>query len=76
MTELTDLFCTLARIPSPSMREDAVAEQIISYFHQNHIAARRDDFGNIYAEIPATDPSKQPLMLSAHMDVVGGFKSG
>ncbi len=71
MTELTDLFCTLARIPSPSMQEDAVAEQIVSYFQQNHIAVQRDDFGNIYAEIPATDFSKSPLMLSAHMDVVG-----
>ena len=57
MTELTDLFCTLARIPSPSMQEDAVAEQIVSYFQQNHIAVQRDDFGNIYAEIPATGHS-------------------
>lgn len=71
MTELTDLFCALARIPSPSMQEDAVAEQIVSYFHRHHIAAQRDDFGNIYAEIPATDPAKPSLMLSAHMDVVG-----
>lgn len=71
MTELTDLFCALARIPSPSMQEDAVAEQIVSYFHRRHIAAQRDDFGNIYAEIPATDPAKPSLMLSAHMDVVG-----
>lgn len=71
MTELTDLFCTLARIPSPSMREDAVAERIVSYFQQHRIAVRRDGFGNVLAEIPATDPAKRPLMLSAHMDVVG-----
>ena len=71
MTDLTDLFCDLARIPSPSMQEDAVAEYILSFFREHHISAERDDFGNICAFVPATDASKRPLMLSAHMDVVG-----
>lgn len=71
MSALTDLFCDLARIPSPSMQEDAVAEHILSVFKENGIAAGRDGFGNVYARVPATDPDKKPLMLSAHMDVVG-----
>ena len=32
-----------------------------------------DLFGNVRAEIPATDETKEPLLLSAHMDVVGDF---
>lgn len=71
MSALTDLFCDLARIPSPSLQEDAVAEHILSVFKENNIAAERDGFGNVYAYIPATDSAKKPLMLSAHMDVVG-----
>jgi len=71
MTALTDLFCDLARIPSPSLQEDAVAEHILSFFKENSIPAERDDFGNVYAYLPPTDSSKRPLMLSAHMDVVG-----
>ena len=30
-----------------------------------------DDFKNVIINIPATDSSKEPLMLSAHMDVIG-----
>ena len=73
MTDLIDLFCTLARIPSPSLQEEAVADQIISFFKENKIEAKKDAFGNVLAVVPATDPLKKPLMLSAHMDVVGDF---
>ena len=55
MSALTDLFCDLARIPSPSLREDAVAEHILSVFKENNIAAERDGFGNVCARVPATD---------------------
>ena len=71
MTALTDLFCELASIPSPSLKEDAVAEHILTLFNTYGVHAGRDGFGNIFARIPATDPTKRPLMLSAHMDVVG-----
>ncbi len=73
MTDLIDLFCTLARIPSPSLQEEAVADQIISFFKENKIETKKDAFGNVLAAVPATDPLKKPLMLSAHMDVVGDF---
>lgn len=71
MSDLINLFCTLAKIPSPSMREDAVAEKIMSFFTENGIDCRRDETGNVYARVPATDSAKKPVMLSAHMDVVG-----
>lgn len=71
MTALIDLFCSLAKIPSPSLEEENVAREITSFFEKNGIKTRRDAYGNVYAEVPASDKSKHPLMLSAHMDVVG-----
>ena len=40
-------------------------------FKENNIHAEKDGYGNIKAKIEATDSSKKPLLLSAHMDVVG-----
>lgn len=69
--ELVDLFCNLAEIPSPSLHEEKVAEFIKTYCAERGIHAQSDSYGNVYVNIPATDESKQPLLLSAHMDVIG-----
>ncbi len=69
--KLVDLFCTLAQIPSPSLKEQKVTEKILSIFKENGINAWLDDYKNVRAKIEATDISKKPLLLSAHMDVVG-----
>lgn len=69
--ELVDLFCNLAEIPSPSMHEEKVAEWIKNYCDKNGINCKFDDFKNVIINIPATDSAKEPLMLSAHMDVIG-----
>lgn len=69
--ELIDLFCNLAEIPSPSMHEEKVAEWIKEYCDKNGINCKFDDFKNVIINIPATDSTKEPLMLSAHMDVIG-----
>ena len=69
--ELVDLFCNLAEVPSPSMHEEKVAEWIKNYCDKNEINCKFDDFKNVVINIPATDSTKEPLMLSAHMDVIG-----
>ena len=69
--KLIDLFCELATIPSPSLKEDKVIEKILAIFKENNIEAKTDNYGNIRAFIPATDTNKKPILLSAHMDVVG-----
>lgn len=69
--QLIDLFCTLAEIPSPSLKEQKVTKKILSIFKDNNIEASTDDYGNIKARVQATDTNKKPLLLSAHMDVVG-----
>ena len=69
--ELVDLFCTLAEIPSPSLHEENVANWIINYCKENNIPARLDDYGNVRIDIAPTDSSKEYLLLSSHMDVIG-----
>lgn len=68
---LIDLFCTLAEIPSPSGEEDRVSDKIIEILSGSGIDVREDDFKNVVAKIPATNHEKRPILLSAHMDVVG-----
>ena len=69
--EVLDIFCNLVSIPSPSLKEEKVIEWILDFCAKNNIEARKDSYGNVYINVPATDSSKEPIMLSSHMDVVG-----
>ena len=69
--ELVDLFCNLAEIPSPSLKEEKVSNWIVDYCKKNNIPCEHDNYGNVYAHILPTDPTKQSLLLSSHMDVIG-----
>ena len=69
--EVLDIFCDLVQIPSPSLKEEKVIEWILDFCSKNSICARKDNYGNIYISVPATDNTKEPIMISAHMDVVG-----
>ena len=69
--ELVDLFCSIAEIPSPSLKEEKVIDWICNYCKANNLPYETDDYKNIYITIPATDTTKKPILLSAHMDVVG-----
>lgn len=68
--ELIDIFKTLVKIPSPSMKEGAVADKIIEILDGAGISAGKDSYGNVYAGIDWPLNSEN-LLLSAHMDVVG-----
>lgn len=69
-----DLFVDLAEIPSPSFKEQELAQTISEIFSIHGIESKFDSYGNIIAKIPASSNCKnaEPLLLSAHMDVVGG----
>ncbi len=69
--EVLDIFCNLVSIPSPSLKEEKVIEWILDFCNQNGIDGKKDAYGNIYIHVPATDSTKEPIMLSSHMDVVG-----
>lgn len=69
--DVLDIFCNLVTIPSPSLKEDKVIDWILDFCAKNGINGKKDNYGNIYIYVPATDSSKEPIMLSSHMDVVG-----
>jgi di/tripeptidase len=69
--ELINLFCNLAEIPSPSLKEENVIKWICEYCKTNNLNYELDDYSNIYIKIPATDSSKDSFLLSSHMDVIG-----
>ena len=71
MDKLIETFVELAKIPSPSLGEDNVANKIIEILNAQNIKAKKDDYGNVHAFIEPTDKAKRPLLLSAHMDVMG-----
>lgn len=70
-SELINLFCTLAEIPSPSMKEEKVIEWLQTYCRDNSMDCKVDNYKNVIIKIPATDDAKPPLLLSSHMDVIG-----
>lgn len=69
--KLLEIFCELVQIPSPSLSEDKVIKWIESFCRKNLINCQLDDYENVLIKIPATNPNKKPILLSAHMDVVG-----
>ena len=69
--EVLDIFCNLVKIQSPSLKEDNVINWILDFCKKNGINGKKDNYGNIYIYVPATDNLKEPIMLSSHMDVVG-----
>ena len=69
--ELVDLFCNLAEIPSPSTKEEKVLDWICQYCKENNLNCEQDDYKNIYIKIPATDKTKESILLSSHVDVIG-----
>lgn len=69
--KLLEIFCTLAQIPSPSLREDKVIKWVETFCKENNLHFELDDYENVFIKVPATDKTKKSLLLSAHMDVVG-----
>lgn len=71
MEKLVETFIELAKIPSPPLGEEKVADKIVEILTNGGVNAKKDDYGNVYAYIEPTDSTKRPLLLSTHMDVVG-----
>lgn len=71
--KLIDIFYELVKIPSPSCCENKIIEWVKNFCQQNKIHCETDNYSNIYIKVPATITTKKPILLSAHMDVVGDF---
>ena len=72
--KLIDLFVQLCEIPSPSLKENELSSYIMDIMKIHGIKSGFDKYGNIMAKIPPTSECKNvpPILLSAHMDVIGG----
>ena len=71
---LIDLFVELAEIPSPSLKEEKLSRKLLEILNIYGINAQKDSYGNIIAKIPPHPNCRnvEPILLSTHMDVVGG----
>lgn len=70
---LLKIFCDLVEIPSPSLYEDKVISWIEDFCKKKGIYFELDDFKNVFIKVNAKNFNKKPILLSAHMDVVGDF---
>lgn len=76
-SEALDLFCELARVPSPSGEERAVADRVQTYLEANGLEGVEDatgpsvgsTIGNIHVALPPTAEG-EPLFFCAHLDTV------
>ena len=72
------LFSELARIPSPSSEERAVANYVLAYLRGLGLDPHEDgsaplipgEAGNIVCRLPGAEPGGVPIMLCAHLDTV------
>lgn len=70
---LLNMFINLVTRPSPSLKEDNIFNYIHSFCQVNNIPCRLDDYKNVIINVEAKNHNKKPILLSAHMDVVGDF---
>lgn len=64
---LVDVFCELARIPSPSGQEEVIANILVKKMKKLGLAVQQDSYGNVIAKLAGNG---NPIILCAHMDTV------
>lgn len=69
---MLEMLKELTALPGVSSNEDAVREYIIKKLESfKDVIYRIDPLGNVIVEKRGNEPSKQKIMISAHMDEVG-----
>ena len=66
-----DLISELLKAPSPSGREEQLAEIICRKLEALRLPFTKDAAGNVVVQIPGRNSNAGPLMLAAHMDEIG-----
>jgi tripeptide aminopeptidase len=77
VSDVLDLFCELAAVPSPPGEERPVADLVLRYLRDCGLQPDEDDagprvgstMGNVYARLEPTAEG-EPLLLCAHLDTV------
>ena len=71
--KLLKIFCDLVEIPSPSLSENKVTFWIEKFCSKNNLHFELDEYKNVFIKVEAKNENKKPILISAHMDVVGDF---
>jgi len=71
--KLLEIFCDLVEIPSPSLSENKVTFWIEKFCSKNNLHFELDEYKNVFIKVEAKNENKKPILISAHMDVVGDF---
>lgn len=69
--KLLEIFSILAQIPSPSLAEEKVIRWIEDFCKKNGLNFSQDSYGNVYINVEPNNRALKPILISAHMDVVG-----
>lgn len=64
---LIDLFCSLAKIKSPSGKEEEITQKVSQLLSERDLSVAKDNYGNIIAKL---DGAGEPLIFCAHLDTV------
>lgn len=64
---LIDLFCSLAKIKSPSGKEEEISQKVSQLLIERDLKVEKDNYGNIIAKLEGTG---EPLIFCAHLDTV------
>ena len=68
--DLVHTFLALAKTPSPSGEEDAIATMIRPRLGELGFSIEADAMGNLLGHLPATSETAPNLLFTAHMDCV------
>ena len=66
-----DFLSRLGSNPATAFKEDGVVDTVKGILTEIGLEYQQDDFGNIIAKVPGTDPTANPLAIVAHMDHPG-----
>jgi tripeptide aminopeptidase len=78
MTEVLEIFMSLAALPTPPGRERAAADAVTAFLRDLGLGVDEDgagprigsDTGNLYCRLAPTDGEGLPLFFCAHLDTV------
>lgn len=66
-----EILSELLSVPSPSGREERLAQLVRGRLEGMGYAAETDAAGNVMVRLPGSDPSAPLMVLAAHMDEIG-----
>lgn len=74
MERIVEIFIDLAKIYSPTGKEEEIAQDCVNRLRSLGLKPLKDSYGNIITQVPG-DQNKEALILNAHLDTVEPCKN-